>query len=229
MSTVLITGANRGIGLALTQQYLEQGWRVLACCRHPENAESLSRLANNPHLSIFQLDVCNQQQLSTLTTTLAHETIDVLFSNAGVYGPSGLRFGETPVDEWLKTFEVNSIAPLKLAEAFIEQVARSQLKTIAIVSSLMGSISDNGYGNAYIYRSSKAAVNAICKSLSIDLAKQDIKSVVLHPGWVKTAMGGENALITSAESAEGLIKIVNNLTTEQSGQFFNYKGDLLQW
>lgn len=226
---MLITGANRGIGLALTKQYLKLGWQVQACCRCPAEAVQLNELGPQNLLDIYALDVCDSEQLKKLSMALSEKSIDVLFSNAGVYGPKGSRFGDTPVEDWLDVFKVNSIAPLKLAEAFVEQVSMSEHKTMAVVSSLMGSMSDNGYGNAYIYRSSKAAVNSVVKSLSIDLAGRGVKAVTLHPGWVKTDMGGDGALISSKESAAGLVEVVNQLTVEQSGQFYNYRGEKLDW
>ncbi len=230
MPTTLITGANRGIGLELTRQFGEAGWRVIACCRNPEQAHDLKALTTKlPSVQAFRLDVSDPDQISGLSASLENEAIDILLNNAGVYGAKASSFGSVTMEEWLPVLEVNTIAPLLMAQCFVDQVSRSDLKTVATLSSKVGSIEDNRSGSGYAYRSSKTAVNQVMKSLSIDLASRGIKAVALHPGWVKTDMGGPNALIDTKESARRLIVILTGLTTEQSGSFINYDGSVIPW
>ncbi len=228
--TILITGTNRGIGLELTRQYAGAGWRVLACCRHPEEARDLSTLQDKYEgISIHQLDVSDTSQIKRLADQLAGVPIDILFNNAGVYGPSDATFGNTDEQAWLDCLRINTIAPMKMMEAFADHVAASQLRTIATMSSKMGSMADNGSGGSYIYRSSKAALNAVMKSAAIDLQPRGICVAILHPGWVLTDMGGPNAEISVSESVTGLRRILADLTPEQSGTFFDIDGSVIPW
>ena len=229
-STILITGANRGIGLEFARQFSEDGWQVLACCRNPEGAKDLQSLAAAcSQIKIYSLDVTDYDQLAALSSQLQQQSIDILLSNAGIYGPRGSAFGEVDVEAWQQVFEVNSIAPLKLAQAFVTQVAASRQKLIAMVSSKMGSIEDNGSGGGYIYRSSKTALNQVVKSLSIDLTERGVSVVSLHPGWVKTDMGGANAETDVKHSVAGLKRILTRAGLAQSGHFFDFDGSEIPW
>ena len=229
-STILITGANRGIGLELTRQFSEAGWRVLACCRNPEDAGDLNKLAAEyPTVEMFQLDVTNYDQLAGLSSQLKNRAIDILLSNAGIYGPRGASFGEVDAAAWRQVFEVNTIAPLMLAQAFIEQVAISRQKLVAVISSKMGSIADNGSGGSYIYRTSKTALNQVVKSIAKDVEGRGISAISLHPGWVRTEMGGPNGEIDVNESAAGLKKVLTGTTLRQSGHFFEFDGSEIPW
>lgn len=230
MNTILITGANRGIGLELVRQYTDLGWQVHACCRQPDRADELQKLAIvSPSISIHWLDITDDQQIQSLADTLQHTPIDILFNNAGIYGQDDANFGNTDEKQWLDCFRVNSIAPLKMCEAFVQHVAASRLKTIATMSSKMGSMADNGSGGSYVYRSSKAALNAIMTSLAIDLRPMNIKVAILHPGWVKTDMGGPNAEISVQQSVNHLRSILESLTLEASGAFFDIDGSIIPW
>ncbi len=232
MKTALITGANRGIGLEFVRQYALDGWRIIACCRNPTSADALNRLiAQHPdRISIFPLDIANYSQIEQLAQTLSGETIDLLINNAGVYPPkSGDAFGRTDYKAWAHTFAVNTMAPLKMAEAFLQLISRSSLRTIVTITSKMGSIADNRGGGSYIYRSSKAGVNIVMKSLSIDLSPQQITTVLLHPGWVKTDMGGPNGLISTEQSVTGMRRVISNLTFEDSGKFYAFDGQIVPW
>jgi NAD(P)-dependent dehydrogenase (short-subunit alcohol dehydrogenase family) len=225
---VLITGANRGIGLEFVQQYSQDGWRVFACCRNPEKATELQALANTyRNIQILPLDVANSAQINALALQLKDEKIDVLINNAGVYPDSAV--GDINTDYWLNAFKVNAMAPLKMAEAFTSHIAKSQLKKIATLSSKMGSIDDNTSGGSYIYRSSKVAANMVMKSLSIDLKPLGISVVTLHPGWVLTEMGGPNALIDTKTSVSGLRRVIERLTLNTTGQFIAYDGKAINW
>lgn len=232
MKTLLITGANRGIGLEFVRQYAAEGWQVFACCRKPAAADLLNRLVNQfpDRIQAHALDVTAHQQIEQLAQTLTGQPIDLLINNAGVYPPdSGDAFGKTDYAAWQHAFEVNTMAPLKMTEAFIKQVARSELKTIVTITSKMGSVADNRGGGSYIYRSSKAGVNIVVKSLSIDLNPQKIIAVVLHPGWVKTDMGGPGALITTEQSVTGMRRVIGNLTLQDSGKFYAFDGQIVPW
>jgi len=232
MKTTLITGANRGIGLEFCRQYAADGWRVLACCRLPEKSDELNRLAAQyPELIIVHaLDVADHVEIERLAQLLADESIDLLINNAGIYPASDKSgFGHTDYAEWLQAFRINTMAPLKMAETFATQIARSKLKTVVTLTSMMGSIADNGSGGSYLYRSSKAAVNMVVKSLAIDLKPIGITAVVFHPGWVKTDMGGPNALISTEQSVSGMRQLISNLTIADSGKFFGYDGQEIPW
>lgn len=229
MPQLLITGANRGIGLALTQVYLAAGWDVLACCRDPETADELLDLVNEfQGLEMFALDVTDYEAVADLAAELEGRGLDLLLNNAGYYGPKGLLLGQLPVDEWRTVFEVNSIAPCKLAEAFLPHLIQAK-GIIANISSKVGSMADNQSGGGYLYRSSKAALNSITKSLALDLADVGVKAVALHPGWVQTSMGGPNALIDVDTSAAGMKQLLDNLSQAQSGGFYDYCGNSIPW
>lgn len=225
---VLITGANRGIGLEFTKQYAQDGWNVLACCRDIQHASDLQRLAKaHANIRVLCMDVADFTQIDALAIQLKNEKIDVLINNAGIYPDSSLSGANT--EDWLEAFKVNSIAPLKMATAFTAHVANSELKKIATLSSKMGSMSDNTSGGSYIYRSSKAAVNMVMKSLSIDLQPFGIAVVTLHPGWVLTDMGGSNALIDTQTSVLGLRKVIANLNLGNTGRFIAYDAKEIAW
>ena len=225
---VLITGANRGLGLEFTKQYAADGWNVLACCRHPQSAMDLQALAAaHSNIKVHALDVGDFAQIDALALKLKDESIDVLINNAGVYPASS--FGDTNYDEWAEGFKINSMAPLKMAEAFVQHITHSQLKKIATLTSKMGSIDDNTSGESYSYRSSKTAVNMVMKSLSIDLKPYGISVITLHPGWVQTDMGGPNGLINAQTSVAGLRKQIAELTLSTTGKFIAYDGKPIGW
>lgn len=232
MATTLITGTNRGIGLEYVRQYARDGWQVIACCRQPAKADNLRQLAAQypAHIRIHALDVADHQQIDQLASSLANETIDLLINNAGVYPPADDGgFGSIDYAAWAHTFQINTMAPLKMAEAFINQISHSNLKTIATITSKMGSIADNQRGGSYLYRSSKAAVNIVAKSLAIDLKPRGILSVLLHPGWVKTDMGGQDALISTEQSVAGMRQVLSKIAPADSGKFFAYDGQIIPW
>ncbi len=232
MKTVLITGANRGIGLEFTRQYAADGWQVLACSRHPEKSDALNKLAAQypERVCVQSLDVADPAQIEKLARELADASIDLLINNAGIYPDCDKKgFGHTDYAEWMAAFRINSMAPLKMAEAFAAQVSRSKLKTIVTISSMMGSIADNGSGGSYLYRSSKAATNMVMKSLAIDLKQSGITAVILHPGWVKTDMGGPNAMISTEQSVSGMRQVIGSLTLSDSGKFLDYSGREIPW
>lgn len=226
MPTVLITGANRGIGLEMVRSFAEDGWRVIACCRHPEKSKELKEISGQ--VELHKLDVTDGLAVASLARELAGEPIDILINNAGVMGPRS-GFGETDYDDWLEVLKVNTLAPMRLAERFVEHVAQSDRKAIVNITSKMGSKSEMQSGGSYIYRSSKAALNMVTKGLSIDLAPRGIVVLTFHPGWVQTEMGGEGAQITTAESVAGMRAVIEQAGADHSGGFFNYDGGRLGW
>lgn len=228
--TILITGSNRGIGLEMARQFADDGWRVLACCRDLSNATELRSLREQyPKLRLFQLDVTDYEHMAALARALDGEPIDILLNNAGYYGPKGVGFGHVDLDEWRRVLEANTIAPYMMAQTFADNVAASERRVIAVMSSKVGSIADNSSGGGYIYRSSKTAVNQVVKSLSVDLRERGVSVIALHPGWVRTAMGGPNALISAEESVAGLKKVLLETDPEHSGHFYNYDGSEIPW
>lgn len=231
MPTLLITGTNRGIGLELCKQYLDMGWQVHAACRNPEQAIKLSVLADMYPvlLTIHALDVGKAEQINALKTQLADTAIDILFNNAGVYAGESADFGKTNSDIWLDAFNINVISPMKMIEAFADNVALSEKKIVASMSSKMASIADNGSGGSYAYRSTKTALNTVMVNVAHDLKPAAITALILHPGWVRTDMGGPNGELSIAESATALRKILTNASIRDSGKFFDIDGSIIPW
>jgi len=230
--TVLVTGANRGIGLELARQYADDGWRVLACCREPARAAELQQIAGAHEERVMPraLDVADSRSRSTLARKLDGEPIDLLIHNAGIYGPNGVRLGHnTDEKAWIEVLKVNTIAPLKLTELLVGNVAAGRRRVIAVMSSGMASIADNTSGSAYLYRSSKAALNAIARSLAIDLKAKKIIVVALCPGWVQTDMGGSSAPLSVGRSVGGLRRVLEGLKQSDSGSFIRYNGERVPW
>ena len=231
MATILITGANRGLGLEFAKQYGVDGWQVLACCREPESAAALMQLANEfSNISVLPLDVANLAQIDQLAKKLDGVAIDVLLNNAGVYGDTaGRGFGNLNYDEWQKTMSINVFAPVKMTEAFLPNLKLGSQKKVVAMSSLMGSLADNDSGGSILYRSSKAALNAAMKSVAIDNRANELAVLILHPGWVKTDMGGSNAPLEIADSVQKMRDTIANFTVAQSGEFLRYDGKSLPW
>ncbi|MEZ0236508.1 MAG: SDR family oxidoreductase [Methylophilaceae bacterium] len=231
MFTLLITGANRGLGLEFAKQYAAAGWRVLACCRAPENADKLQALADatQGRVTLHALDVADLSAIDDLAQQLRGTPVDLIINNAGIYPDRTGGFGQLDYDAWMMAFLVNTMAPMKIIEAFISNLESGKGKTVATVSSKMGSLDDNTSGGCYLYRSSKAAVNMVMKSLSLDLESRGIRAVILHPGWVQTDMGGANALITAETSVAGMRKVLDHATADDSGRFIGYDGIEIAW
>lgn len=230
MSSVLVTGSNRGIGLEWCRQYADADWRVFATCRHPEAADELHALAQkHPRLSVHRLDVTQAESVCALRAELQHETIDVLVNNAGVYLEKYAPTAALRFDEWLQTLDVNTLGPVRVTEALADRVAGSRRKLVVTLSSHMGAIAEiTAAGDTY-YRSSKAALNAAMKGLSIAFAEQGIGMLLLHPGWVRTRMGGWDAPVTPAESVAAMRALVDSFTMDMSGRFFRYDGTEIPW
>ncbi len=239
MPTVLITGATRGFGFELAAQYAADGWRVLACCRAPAHASALKALAADAPgaVTLHQVDMTDLVRIEGLALELQGQAVDVLINNAGVIGKrnfdQGLledqAFGRSDFGEWELVLKTNLLGPMKMAEAFIEHVAASEQKKIITLTSIVGSIAENNFGGMYAYRASKAAANAIMKSMAIDLKPRGIIALPLHPGFAKTDLGGQNADIEPSIGAAGMRKVIAEATLEQSGHFLAYDGRELPW
>jgi len=226
MQQLLIIGANRGIGLEFTQQYLAQGWHVYATYRQ-QPGDGLNALVCN-QLTLVPLDVTEDDDILALQEQLKGIELDLIINNSGLFGPRDQTLGKVSRQQWLEVLNVNSIAPLMLAQALQSNLSAKR-GTFAVLSSRMGSIEGNDEGSLYLYRSSKAAVNQVVKSLSIDLKKLGIKVVALHPGWVQTDMGGANASINTQTSVNGLRKVLAQISLRDSGRFINYDGTAIAW
>jgi NAD(P)-dependent dehydrogenase (short-subunit alcohol dehydrogenase family) len=231
MPSTLITGANRGIGLEFARQYLGDGWQVYAACRNPNSASELRRLANasGDKLRILALNVTEPASIKAAAAELDGQTIDLLLNNAGVGGARGQTIGNIDYGAWARILDANTMGPMRVSEAFVDHVARSKRKLIVTLTSGMGSIADNTSGGSVSYRSSKAAVNMVMRSLAIDLAPGGVTCVVVNPGWVRTDMGGPHATMTPAESVTRLRQLIETLGPAQSGKFFNYDGREYLW
>lgn len=227
---VFITGANRGIGLELTHQYLVAGEKVFASARDP-SIESLSRLTERypDNLKIVMLDVTDESNIQTVAGSLESTSIDLLINNAGLFHSKHEDFSSLNPDTWIEEFRVNSIAPFLVTRALKSNLANANSSVVGMISSKMGSMGDNQSGGSYSYRSSKAALNAVSVSLANDLSDLDISVVALHPGWVQTDMGGPNGLIDVETSATGLKAILDKAGTAESGKFYDYSGKQLPW
>lgn len=229
MKTVLITGANRGLGLEFCRQYAQTGWQVIACCRLPNQTSALEKVAEqHDTVTIARLDVRDHKQIEALALEFRAVTIDLLISNAGIYGDSH-RFGHIDYQSWQDTMQVNVFSAIKLAETFADHLVVSKQGLFVAISSLMGSIADNDSGGSYLYRSSKAALNAAMKSLSFDFARQGTGVLIFHPGWVRTDMGGPHGLIDVHESISGMRQVIDDFTLSQTGRFVKYDGSEMPW
>jgi NAD(P)-dependent dehydrogenase (short-subunit alcohol dehydrogenase family) len=232
MPSIFITGSNRGLGLEWVRQYAQDGWDVFATCRDPEHAADLKQIAYQyPKVVISTLDVTKTKDIRAAATQLAGRQIDMLINNAGVYFE---QWGKSPLGginytNWEETFRVNTLGPARVTEALVKNVALSERKTVVAISSHMGSIADITSGNDYAYRSSKAALNATMKGMAYELKRYDITVIILHPGWVRTRMGGANAPVTPTESVSGMRRVIAEFKPEWSGAFFRYDGQHMPW
>ena len=223
MSTVLITGAARGLGLDFVKQYAARGWKVHACARTPD---ALKQVKGDLHPHTLEVTDC--AAVKALAARLEGEAIDVLICNAGISGKEATVLGSIDPAVWRETFEVNALAPLMMAEAFADHVAASQDRKLVAISSRLGSIAFANSGR-YSYRASKAALNMEWKGLSVDLAPKGLICVVLHPGWVQTDMGGQAATLTIEQSVPAMVKVIDGLKPADNGRFLNYDGTELPW
>ena len=231
MKNILITGANRGLGLGLVKKYLENNEKVFCTTRNISKSKELKLLKekHTNNLEICELDLLDKDTPNILSNFLVNKPIDLFINNAGVIGQSAQHFKSISLNPWIEVLKVNLIAPLLITQSIIKNIEKSSEKRIYILSSKVGSIEDNKSGGMYVYRSSKSALNQIVKSLSIDLKPLGISVISLHPGWVRTEMGGPNALISVEESVNGMFGVISNTNIKNSGQFINYDGTQIPW
>lgn len=214
MPTALITGTGRGLGKELARQYAAEGWRVIGTERSAK--------------AKYRLEVTDHKQVTQLAAQLKGEPIDVLFCNAGTYGPRGMALGKLDYKAWEEVLRVNLLGPAALVEALVGNVAASDHKVIAVMSSRLGSIAEAS-GSSFLYATSKAALNALAKGLAVTLAGRGIIVVALSPGWVRTDMGGKGAPLSPETSVQGLRKVIAGLAPEHSGRFLSYDGSGIPW
>jgi len=222
MPTILITGAGRGLGLELARQYAHEGWRVIGTARG--SAPELEKTG----AQVLRADVTDTAAVRELSSRLKGEPIDLLFCNAGIIGKRGMALGSFDYDEWEKVLRVNLLGAAAVIEALVDNVAASERKTIAVMSSRLGSISETS-GMTLPYSTSKAALNLLAKALAETLRPRGVIVAALSPGWVKTDMGGQGASLTPEVSVRGLRKVLGGLRREDSGKFFAYDGSIIPW
>lgn len=228
METVVITGANRGIGLGLVQEFLAHNTRVIAACRHPEKALALQELTKNKALEIIPLDVADETSVSTFIAALKGNPVDILINNAGTLGGAKQSASTMDYEAWAEAFAINTIGPFRLTIGLLANLKQAARPRVISVSSQMGALAGQST-DYYAYRSSKAALNKVMKTLAKDLEPAGVLVCPIHPGWVKTDMGGSNAAITVAQSAAGIYRLIDALTAAQSGHFLSWEGEDLDW
>jgi len=224
MSTWLITGANRGIGLELARRVGMRGDKVIGCTRDPASSGHLAEL----NVQVEQLDVTDPASVAGLARRLSGTPIDVLVNNAGVTGTRG-RLAELDFDLAQKVLAVNTIGPVRVTQALLPNLRAGADKRIVEITSLMGSIGDNRSGGVYAYRMSKAALNMFNSCLAVELGPEGFTCVVLNPGWLRTRLGGQHAPLSVEEGVDGLLKVIDGLTVADNGRFYNHDGRALPW
>jgi NAD(P)-dependent dehydrogenase (short-subunit alcohol dehydrogenase family) len=236
MSTILITGANRGLGLEFARQYAADGWEVLAASRQPEMSADLKQLAaQHPTVALHRLDVTEEESMQDLADKLDGKPIDVLLHSSGVYPREGQHIGEINYDGWREAMETNLFGVMRVTEALLGNVAASQRKQIVAISTSLSSVhgvqgsSVVQAGTSYQYRSSKTALNMALSILAKELESRGISVVLLDPGWVKTDMGGAHAPLSPKESIAGMRKVLSGNPMEISGRFLGHDGMARPW
>lgn len=224
--SIFITGVSRGLGLGLTKHYLELGHKVFGTTR-----KITSALPESKNLTVFEIDLLDQVATANLPSHLKEHTdhLDIVINNAGRFGED-FSIDETPnLDDILLTLKTNVLAPLQVSSTLLPFLKHGADKKLVIITSLMGSISENSSGGHYGYRMSKAAVNMMIKNIAIDTKSDGITSCALHPGWVKTDMGGPNAPLEISESVTGMIRVIENLSLANTGVFIDYAGQKIKF
>ena len=225
MSNILIIGANRGLGLEFAKQYSELGHHVFATTRDKSKSDQLVAIANT---TVFELDLNKDKSIDSFIDEMSSIKIDILIHNSGIFRDEQLS-EDLEIDAWMNEMRINAITPIIVARKLKPNVLAGEDKKIIFISSQMGSIDDNYSGRFYFYRSSKSALNSAAKSLAIDWKDKNISVLMLHPGWVKTDMGGESAKLEIPDSIQRMIQVISDLNLETSGSFVNYEGNKLEW
>jgi NAD(P)-dependent dehydrogenase (short-subunit alcohol dehydrogenase family) len=233
MSRVLITGANRGLGLEFARQYSADGWEVIATARSPKQSEELQRLAKSKSVTLQVLDVASDDSVKHLAEVLNSRPVDLLILNSAIFIRDGNKVGELNFAGWRESFETNVLGAMRVAQALIENVAASKRKQIVAISTGMGSLQTLAttieFGSAYQYRSSKAALNMAMSILAKEVEQHGISVLIFSPGWVQTDMGGPNAALTPEQSIAGMRKVLEGNPMELTGKFLSYDGSTWPW
>ncbi|MCL9683952.1 SDR family oxidoreductase [Legionella maioricensis] len=226
MKTALITGANRGIGLEFVRQLKDKGYHIIGCYRNITKAKELKKLADE----LIQLDVTHDEDIASLKKKLNDRPIDLLVNNAGISGEQGVTTGNINRDNFLDVLNVNCVSVVKLCDALLPNLQASRDKNIIVISSQMGSISDNARGRSYAYRASKAALNCTMRSFAIDVKDKGIHVMLMHPGWVKTDMGGPDALVDVQTSVAGMLEQAEKeLFNSHAEKLHRFDGGVIAW
>jgi NAD(P)-dependent dehydrogenase (short-subunit alcohol dehydrogenase family) len=223
--TVLVTGANRGLGLEFARQYSEAGWSVIGTARQPEKATELRKL----DVRVLQLDVTDPKSVARLASDLGDLPLDMLINNAGVANFDGMEFEKLTFEGVERTIAVNTLGPMRVTRALLPHLRRGGLKKIVHITSGLGSIADNDVGGYYGYRESKAALNMFNRSLAMNYKDEGFTCVVISPGWVRTDMGGPEANLSPEQSIAGMRKVIAGLTVEDTGTFQSWDGHIRKW
>ncbi len=223
--TVLITGANRGIGLALARNFSDAGFTVIGTARDPEEATELKETGAR----LEQLDVTDQASVDAMAQRLADTRIDILINNAGIKGEDSRDMASLDLESMEEVLNVNTLGPVRVMKALFQNVQSGERKLVVNISSTMGSIERNTWGCCAGYRASKTALNSINKTFAVDFGKQGVSFVVMHPGYVQTDMNEGQGNITPEQSAAGLMKVITGLDASDNGKFYDWQGEELPW
>lgn len=222
--TVLITGANRGLGLEFARQYAEAGWTVIGTARSPDRADELNAL----DVEVLQLDVTVQQSIDALVGALDGRGIDMLINNAGIFPRVG-QIDDISIDDYTRTLLVNTVGPVRITQALMPNLRGGDKKHIVNITSQLASIELNTSGNFYGYRESKTALNMFTRTLAQELGTEGFTCLTLHPGWVRTDMGGDQAPLSPQQSVTNMRAVIANMTVEDNGVYRSHTGDLVPW
>lgn len=226
---IVITGANRGIGLGLVEKFISRGHTLWACCRNPHGARELWEMERDygDRFRIAELDVTSEREISAFREKMFETPVDLLINNAGVFPENSTNLADMTAENMTKAFSVNTLGPALVSQAMLKSLMMATDPKVVNITSKMGSITDNTSGAYYAYRVSKCALNMFNKSFSIDCPK--VTSVVVHPGWVQTDMGGKTAPTTVEQSVDGIFGLIMELSIKDSGRFLNYQGNEIPW
>jgi NAD(P)-dependent dehydrogenase (short-subunit alcohol dehydrogenase family) len=231
MERIFITGANRGLGLEFTRRYLERSEQVFAACREPDKAAELDKLkTDHPgQLTILKMEVTNREEIDAAAKTVADavDGLDLLINNAGIGQTS--QFGSLEAEEIREVLEVNAIAPVIIAQAFAGLLRKGNSPKLVNISSGLGSIANTRGSGRYSYKASKAALNMLSRMMANEFKSDGIIVIPMHPGWVQTDMGGPNAHLTIPDSIERMLKVIDGLTIEDTGRFWDMDCNELPW
>jgi NAD(P)-dependent dehydrogenase (short-subunit alcohol dehydrogenase family) len=229
MPNILITGANRGIGLALARQYARDGDTVFACCRVPHSADALNALAHSSdgRVTVHEMDVADENSIRAAARSIGDRPVDILINNAGISGGEDQRIDEVNTTKWIDAFKVMAIGPFRVIQAFLVNLQKADNPKVMTITSQIGATTWP-MGGSYVYASAKAAVNRVMIAMARDLSDQ-VTVGLIHPGWVRTDMGGSNADLSVEESAAGIRSVVASITRADSGKFYKWNGDIHPW